>query len=267
VSDAAPYPPPQHVLRDLALEVESRPDDTATGWLQVTPHLVDGGGALDPGALAMLVDVLGGGLSIRAVLPDWAATADLALQLLGTDVAPGDTVQADARVVRKGRTTLVTEVDLMRTSDDAPLGWGSMTFSVLPRRDDTMEWRGDDGASQVTRTAFGTDGPQFTRPLVEAVGATVTEPGVVVLPYTDYIRNSFGAVQGGVVAMLGAIAGRSALGGPPVLDLHVAYLAQARTGPIVATADVLGPGAATVRLVDAGAGDRLTTVVHVGTAA
>jgi uncharacterized protein (TIGR00369 family) len=267
VSDAPVYPPPEHVLRDLALEIESRPDDTATGWLRVTPQLVDARGALDPGALAMLVDVLGGGLSIRAVLPDWAATADLALQLLGTHVAPGDTVQADARVVRKGRTTLVTEVDLRRTSDDATLGWGSMTFSVLPRRADTLEWNRDDGPSQVTRTSFGGDGPQFTRPLVDAVGATVTERGVVEMPYTDYVRNSFGAVQGGVVAMLGAIAGRSALGDAPVLDLHVAYLAQARTGPIVATADVLGPGAATVRLVDTGAGDRLTTVVHVGTAA
>lgn len=267
MSDVAPYPPPHHVLRDLALEVESRPGDTATGWLRVAPHLVDAGGALDPGALAMLVDVLGGGLSIRAVLPDWAATADLALQLLRTDVVPGDTVRADARVVRRGRTTLVTEVDLRAGSDDTTLGWGSMTFSVLPRRDDTLEWSPDDGPSQVTRTAFGTDGPQFTRPLVEAVGATVIEPGVVVLPYAEYVRNSFGAVQGGVVAMLGAIAGRSALGGAPVLDLHVAYLAQARTGPIVATADALGPGAATVRLVDTGAGDRLTTVVHVGTAA
>lgn len=267
MSDVAPYPPPHHVLRDLALEVESRPDDTATGWLRVTDHLVDAGGALEPGALAVLVDVLGGGLSIRAVLPDWAATADLALQLLGTDVAPGDTVRADARVVRKGRTTLVTEVDLHRTSDGTTLGWGSMTFSVLPRRADTLEWNRDDGPSQVTRTSFGTDGPQFTRPLVDAVGATVSERGVVEMAYTDYVRNSFGAVQGGVVAMLGAIAGRSALGDARVLDLHVAYIAQARTGPFVATAEVLGPGAATVRLVDTGAGGRLTTVVHVGTAA
>jgi acyl-coenzyme A thioesterase PaaI-like protein len=255
------------VLRDLALEIESRPDDSATGWLRVTPQLADAGGTLDPGALAILVDVLGGGLSIRAVLPDWAATADLALQLLGTEVAPGDTVRADASVVRRGRTTLVTEVDLRRTSDDTTLGWGSMTFSVLPRRADTLDWNRDDGPGQVTRTSFGADGPHPTRPLVDAVGATVTERGVVVLPYTEYVRNSFGAVQGGVVAMLGAIAGRSALGGARVLDLHVAYLAQARTGPLVARADVVGPGAATARIVDTGAGDRLTTVVHVGSAA
>lgn len=266
MSDVAPYPPPEHVLRDLALEVESRPDDTATGWLRVTPHVVGADGAIEPGALAMLVDVLGGGLSIRAVLPDWAATADLALQLLRADVTPGDVVRADARVVRKGRTTLVTEVDIR--VGDSTLGWGSMTFSVLPRRDDTLAWNGS--SNEVTRTAFGADADGFTRPLADAVGATVVRPGVVALPYSEYVRNSFGAVQGGVVAMLGALAGRDALGGAkagPVLDLHVAYLAQARTGPIVATAEVLAPSAASVRLVDAGAGDRLTTIVHVGVAA
>jgi acyl-coenzyme A thioesterase PaaI-like protein len=84
------------------------------------------------------------------------------------------------------------------------------------------------------------------------------------MPWSPYVRNSFGAVQGGVVAMPGAMAGTSALGDATLLDLHVAYLAQAREGPFVATAEVLAPGAATVRIVD---GSRLTTVVHVGTAA
>jgi acyl-coenzyme A thioesterase PaaI-like protein len=262
VSDAPQYPPPTHVLRDLALEVESRPDGTASGWLRVTSPLVLADGSVEPGALAALVDVLGGGVSIRSVAPDWATTADLTLQLVRTDVAAGGTIEGNVAVVRKGRTTLVLEVDLRRVDDRAPVGWGSMTFAVLPRRDDTLEW--NESPDEVTRTAFGADGDGFAAPMLDAVGATVVEPGVVSMPWSPYVRNSMGAVQGGVLAMLGAAAGRSALGDAPVLDLHVAYLAQAREGPVVATADVLAPGAATVLVRDA---ERVTTVVHVGAAA
>lgn len=255
------YPPPDHVLRDLALEVEGRPDGTATGWLPVTPAVLAPDGRVEPGALAILVDVIGGGLSIRSVLPNWVATADLTLQLVDTHVVAGDVVEATAAVVRKGRTTLVVELDLHAAG--AAVGWGSMTCAVLPRRDDTPAW--PDPSEEVTRTAFASDGSGFRVPLVDALGARVVEAGVVELPWSEYVRNSFGALQGGVVAMLGALAGRSALGqDTPVLDLHVAYVAQARTGPFVARAEVLGPGAATVRIVD---GDRLTSVAHVRAAA
>lgn len=258
-----PYPPPDHILRDVGLEVESRADGTATGCLPVRPELLAPGGALEPGVLAILVDVLGGGLAIRSVLPDWTATADLALQLVRADVSVGETVEAWAAVVRKGRTTLVIEVDLR--AGDEPLGWGSMTFAVLPRRHDTLEW--DAPSDEVARTVFTGERGRLPGPILDAIGAVRLASATVSMPFSGYVRNSFGAVQGGVVAMLGGASGRAALGERAMLDLHVAYLAQARVGPFVARAEVLAPTASTVTIVDTGADDRVAAVVHVGTAA
>ena len=98
------------------------------------------------------------------------------------------------------------------------------------------------------------------------------------MPVRPYSANSFGAVQGGVMALLAEVAGGQALGaarGDPVVvtDLQVAYLALGRVGPIVSRARVLPAGpdglprSAVVELVDAGLedGGRLATLVTVGT--
>ena len=137
-----------------------------------------------------------------------------------------------------------------------------MTFAVLPRRADTLAFPAP--TDEVVRTRFGGDGSGFRVPILDAVGATVVGPGVARLAWSPYVRNSMGAVQGGVVALLGGLAGRSAFDHAPVRDLHVAYLAQAREGPVVARAEVLARDAATVRITD---GERLAAVVHVGAAA
>jgi uncharacterized protein (TIGR00369 family) len=102
----------------------------------------------------------------------------------------------------------------------------------------------------------------------------------VSMPVGEYLVNSFGAVQGGVIALLGDVAGSEALGaaqgpgGQPALvtDLQVAYLALGRVGPMVSRARVLDDGSdgsrgsAVIELFDQGADERLTTVINVGTA-
>ena len=86
--DPPAYPPDRHILRDLAFTTEMGATDAARGWLEVGPFLRDDDGVTHAGAVATLVDALGGGLAAIAALPDWMATADLTLHLLARrDVA------------------------------------------------------------------------------------------------------------------------------------------------------------------------------------
>ena len=149
-----------------------------------------------------------------------------------------------------------------------------MTFAVLPGRGTTSPV-GDVRRTCPHRWAFtgaGLDGP-----VDDILGISVDDAaaGVVSLPVHDYLRNSFGAVQGGVMALLGR-GGRWPRcwapttrfeGVPVVTDLQVAYLALGRVGPIVSRSrrrpgGDSSSGSAVVELLDRGADDRLTTVIN-----
>jgi uncharacterized protein (TIGR00369 family) len=116
-------------------------------------------------------------------------------------------------------------------------------------------------------------------PVVDVLGISVDDAqrGIASLPVREYLRNSFGAVQGGVMATLAeaaalAMVGSSAAQSPGLTvatDLHVGYLALGRIGPIVTRSRLLdghhpsSGGAVAVELIDQGADRRLTTVVNV----
>jgi uncharacterized protein (TIGR00369 family) len=272
----APYPPARHVLRDLDVEMESRRDGSASAWMPVVPELVSPWGGPMAGVLATLVDMVAGGVSVRAAAPDWIATSDLSLSL--TRPAAGPQVEARAHVIRKGRTTLIVGVELLdapgegRPGSGPPVGVAMVSFSILPRRETTLVI----DPEAMSRTRFGGGGGRLDRHILEAIGIEVVDGrgGRLSLPLADYVRNSFGAVQGGIMGLVGEAAGAMAVAGAlgveaaATVDLHVAYLALGKVGPIVATASVRAcddvRGDATVHLVDAGAEGRLTTVVHVG---
>src|SRR5215813_7490283 len=111
----ATYPPERHLLRDLRLAFEHQDAGASRAWMPVVPELCADDGSVRAGALATLVDVIGGGLAAQAAQPDWIATADLTLHV--TDAVAGGTVEARARVAHAGRTTVVIEVSLH--GDDA----------------------------------------------------------------------------------------------------------------------------------------------------
>ena len=123
-------PAEQHILRDLQLAVEHRPDGTSTAWMPVTSHICHDSGAARAGVLGILVDVVGGGLAAVAARPDWIATADLTLHLTPRPVT-GE-IEAHGRVLRQGRTTVVVEVALQEAAGTS-LGFATMSFAVLPR--------------------------------------------------------------------------------------------------------------------------------------
>jgi uncharacterized protein (TIGR00369 family) len=278
-----PYPPAEHILRDLDLEVEVRPDATGSAWLPVSPHLLAANGGVQAGVLAILVDIVGGAIATRVLYPDRTATADLQLQLLRPTAGPE--VEARVSVLRRGRTTLVLEVVLLdapggrRPGEGAPNGWATMTYAVLPRNDDPPMMQ--PLPNKAERTTIGP--ASLSRPVLEAIGVERDDPRSdrVVLPLGDYVSNTFGALQGGVMALLGATAGSSAIevarglprGAASTVDLQVAYLAMGRVGPIVSEPDStmidVGTGtehaaSAVIRLLDRGGDDRLVAVVQVG---
>jgi acyl-coenzyme A thioesterase PaaI-like protein len=268
VLDSA-YPPAQHMLRDLALTVEHHEDGSSVGRLPVVDAVLDDHGRVRAGIIATLVDAIGGGLAAYAAAPGWIATADLDLQLTGV---PTDrpTVDAVGRVLRAGRSTVVIAVDLRVGA--RVLGLGTMTFAVLPRRD-TNPVMPVDRVRGPQSFLSGDASSGFAASALDAFGVRTVDAarGHLELVPGNYVENSLGAVQGGVVATIAERAGELALSGAagaplaPV-GLQITYLALAREGPIRTEVSVLGLaptwGSARVELFDDGAARR-TTVARV----
>jgi uncharacterized protein (TIGR00369 family) len=265
---AAVYPPDRHLLRDLRLQFEHVDDSTSRSWMPVVPELCADDGSVRAGALATLVDVIGGGLAATAAQPDWIATADLTLHVVGA--ATSGSVGAHARVVHAGRTTVVIEVELQDHAE-REIGLATMSFARLPRRDTNPDIRGERAAGLSTM-ALPTS--RLDGPLVDMLGARVVDAarGELEVPVGEWSLNSLGAMQGGAVATVidaaAEAAIRAAASEPLVVtDLQITYLALGRVGPIRTRVDVLdvrdGHARAHVELVDAGAESRVTSLARV----
>ena len=279
----AGYPTAGHLLGDIGMDAEVTTPTTARVRSRVTPEVSAPDGGVRAGVLATLVDVVGGAIGARALYPEWMATADLSISLVGPPVGP--CVEARGSLLRRGRTTLVVEALVAAVDEDGqdwvvdgrtadPVAWASMTFAVLPAREPGPSARM--AAEVPDRWSFG--GGRLGCSVLDALPVTVLDAGAgrVSVPVRPYLHNSFGAVQGGVIALVAEAAGAEALGAAQgrdgsamvVTDLQIAYLALGKVGPIVTSARVLATGpdgraGAVVELRDAGADDRLTTVVNV----
>lgn len=264
----AAYPPERHLLRDLRLAFEHGGDGTSRARFPVVPEVCGAGGSVGIGAVAVLVDVIGGGLAALAAQPDWIATADLTLHLTRA-VADGH-VEARASVLRAGRTTVVIDVDL-RDAREREVGVATMSFSVLPRRDTNLDVGGVRASGWTTMADAAS---RLHGPLLDELGLTVVDPhaGVVEVPMLDWSRNSMGAMQGGAVGAVAAAAAEaacSARAGATLVatDLQLTYLAFGKVGPIRTRADVTacddGRAVAQVDLVDVGSESRRTAVARV----
>ena len=255
------YPPEHHVLRDLAIEVQHG-RTRSRAWLPCPAEVRNDAGRVRIGALATAVDAVCGGMAAIAAAPGWIATADLTLHLLAPLEA--DELEATATVRRAGRTTVVMDAEVVASSrPDSVLAIGSLTFSVLERRDSNpvLDAPPDDGPAP--RRSFLGQTSRFSSPVYESCGFVDHGAGVVEVPVRDYVRNSLGGVQGGVLASLVDAASCSALGpGFETVDLHMTYLSLAKAGPIRAeavTERVSGDaGAVSVTLHDLGATRRTT---------
>lgn len=276
------YPPAGHLLRDLRIEIELA-RQSGRGWLPWCAEVAAADGGTRIGVLATLVDVVGGGVAMRAAPGRRVVTADLAVQRIRPPTASW--VEAELEVLRRGRSTLVADIALHDVGepgrDRGPMvGCGTLTFALLEGESKELARQMSDDTS---RTTFG--GGRLERPVVDAVGLIPSDSAsaAFTLPVVDYVRNSLGAAQGGVLAVAGDAVAVSAAGAAnatrvgeaTVVDLHVTYLALGRVGPLTARARLLDPGGeptgavtaptrrvAVVDIVDDGADARRAAIVH-----
>ena len=262
-----PYPPARHMLRDLRLEIWRRRGEV-TVRAPAAAGLRNRAGAVGAAALGVAVDVIGGNLALRAVQPDWAVTSTLDLHLLRPITGE---FEVAGRPLRAGTTQVVLDVEVSDGErGKEPGAIASMTFTRIPRRDNTMPFV----EGEQEQFAFGDDGSGLSAPFLEQIGCRVLDApaGVVELAVQDYVRNSVGALQGGaVVALVDAAAESVATArmaeGVATLDLSVHFLALGRVGPIRTRTDWLAgsPQDARLRveLVDTGQNDRRMAIAVV----
>ena len=261
---AIDYPPDQHVLRDLSLVVSPTGEGRAEARTELTPSLLRAGEPV-PGVLTTVVDALGGHLAMFAVVPDWMATGELTLHRWGTPVGA---LSYDGTVLRRGRTLLVVRVTA--ADERGPVAASTMTFAVLPRRAGTPALDPEALAALPRRMQLAPVGDPAAPPgvpaaLTAAIGYRVTSEGAEIA-VAPYVRNSFGALNGGIVAGLAETAAVGERAGV-ARQLTVHYLRQATAGPVVtrqrSLGDVGGLDGHEVEVVDRGADDRLCALATV----
>jgi uncharacterized protein (TIGR00369 family) len=258
------------MLRDLLISVEFQEKTRCVVRAPVVPEICTDRGGVHVGVVGTLVDVLGASLAIRALYPDWIATAGLSIYLTRPPIS--GTIVASGTVIRAGQSINVIDVDISEESSSSThpssaIGSAIMTFSRLPRRKDTIEVEAD----SVNGITFAVEGSGLSRRYLDEVGLQILDDtaGIVEIKMTEYVRNSFGAIQGGMVALLADIAGqcaaRAATGQPLITkDLTIHYLSQGKVGPFRTRARMLRQTNDTaltrVEVVDRGANDRLLMV-------
>lgn len=282
-SDAG-YPPVRHVLRDLDITTEYVAAKRSLSAAPVGDAVRDSAGRASLGFLAALTDVNSAMVALVSGQPDWTATISLSLHLTG--VVPGAAVVTDSRLVRAGSNIVVVHTSVWDAAGDADevfghlaaddepalpcVATGLLTFARIPRHASRAASTFDPGSMVGQRRRMTGDEPTPSGSLTDWIGLRVIDPvrGIVELDRADYVRNSFGTINGGVVGMIVQPAAELAVPGYAATDLEIQYLAQAKVGPARTLATVVrrtDHGAACdVRLVDAGNDDLLLALATVG---
>jgi acyl-coenzyme A thioesterase PaaI-like protein len=266
------YPPESHALRDLPFDIVAH----AAGHYRATIDLDAGlapDGVVSVAALATVVDVLAGSICMRTISPDWMATSSLALHL--GELPTSGLLHVDAGIARAGRTTVVVQITLRVVAGGAAAGGGVaggadagsavaggggdgnpavgdgvVSFSRLPRRDTNLDV-GDDEPEPGHRVSFALPDSGLRTTFEAAIGTTVLDAaaGVTSTAVLPYVQNSFGAVNGGIVAGIAGIAAAAVVdpgaatdrgaGAWRPNDLSVHYLSQVRSGAVATSATIV----------------------------
>lgn len=216
----------------------------------VDPHLLDEAGGLHVGVLLTVVDSVGGYLAGLSVQPDGIVTTSMTLRTgRRRHVGP---LLCEASVLRKGRTSVVVLISVTdEGDDDVAVASCVMTCAVLAREsaDPTFGHPADHPMAP----------PQAEPvPLVEFFGVQPGSGLVTRLEIGDYLRNTWGILHGGAIALLSDLAAVRAVrfdaasteGALSATDMVLHYLAPARVGPVEARCTVMGarPDASVVRV-------------------
>jgi len=248
---------------------EGAPDDPPSamgGRTPVDDHQRGAGGGLRTGGLLTGLDSLGGFTSGLAVLPRWIVTTSLMATV--SELAHVGPLRMRADVLRRGRNSVVTALDVVdEGAGDRHVAAATMTCAVLDPDAMTFDFR------RPFALAMPEPHPAPVPPL-EFFGIEPGEGPVTRLLLEDRLRNPWGILHGGAVAMLAdeaacraaVAAGRHGAGphGVAASDVVLHYLRPVRVGPVEARCTVLGTrdGRTAVRVAvhDVGSDDRLVTL-------
>jgi acyl-coenzyme A thioesterase PaaI-like protein len=203
-------------------------DERAHGRVEILPSFFKPGtDRVRIGVLATLVDMVAGSPAHAIINP----TIDLRVSLL--DGAPSSgPIDLVCFPVKVGQNLFVGETLLYVDDISRPFARSMVTFMNRPLPEATLR-----GGLPV--------GPLGAPTYDESLRLREPVPGTYEMDNHEIVRNGpAGTIQGGAQALLAELAGERALadeGDYDVVDLEIRYLNRVRTGPVLATGDVI-PG-------------------------
>ena len=256
--------------------------------IPIDPHERGPGGGMRAGALISVLDSVGGMMSGLSVLPRWIVTTNLMVRLARLDHA--GPLRVGGRVLRKGRTSVVSGMVVVDEGrDDVPVASAIATMAVLEPVE--MDLRFDRPVWVPAPVP-----PPEQVPIDEFFHFEPGSGPMTRLDLVEHLRNPWGILHGGAVAMLADEAATRATrairairairatapvrttsgaddapGGEPttpcVSGAVIQYVSPNRVGPIEARATVIGDRGqdvvVRVSMHDLGAGERLTALATV----
>jgi uncharacterized protein (TIGR00369 family) len=235
------------------------------GRAPVDDHQRGAGGGLSTGALLTSIDSLGGFLCGLSVQPEWIVTTSMMATI--AHLLHRGPLRLHGRVLRRGRNTVVAALDVFDEGDGLrAVAAATLTCAVLDPGDMDLH---------IERPfAIPMPPPARDAPAMEEFFGI--EPGagpVTRLELADRLRNPWGILHGGALAVLADVAACRAVasdrgdrsdGQVAAADTVLHFLRPVKAGPVEARCQVLGAcGDRTlvrVAVHDLGAGDRMVTL-------
>jgi acyl-coenzyme A thioesterase PaaI-like protein len=254
------YPPDRHFLRDLSIETDYLAADRLIATAPVDDVVRNGAGVAGLGFIAAVVDVAAANVALFASHPHWNATADLSIT--GTGWLREGPMAVESQLVRSGSNIVIVASDV-RDGRGERVATSLLAFARIPRSASASSAEFDPASLIGQQRRMESTVPPAPIPLRDRVGLKLVDAatGTVEIPNGDYVINSFGTINGGVLGVLFQAAAEAAVPGMVATDVQIHYLRQARSGPARTVLSVLrrtpDHAVCAVDAVDAGDGDRL----------
>jgi uncharacterized protein (TIGR00369 family) len=229
------------------------------GHAAAAAHLGNPGHGVRAGALLTMLDNVGGLCGGLAALPEgWVVSTNLSARTVGPP--PAGPLRIDARVLRQGRASVVTAVEIRdEGAGDVLVVDGVLTSAILVPQNGPPRW------SRPLVLARAEPLPEPVPMIPDWLRVQTIDATTVEMPLADALRNPWGILHGGAVACLIDLAAEHVTSGVTA-DVVLHFLAPNRIGPVRATARTVGTrGDGTVLRVevrDVGA-DRVTALAVV----
>lgn len=191
------------------------------------------GTGMRPGPLLTLLDSVGGLNAGLAALPDgWVVSTNLSARFV-THAHVGPLV-LESDVLRKGRNSVITSVRALDDGNDgAVVADGVLTSAVLVPEGGPPVWH-----RPVVLAALEPPAEGYPK-IADWIGSQPVDDMTLAMDLHESMRNPWGILHGGVVAMLIDLAVEHATGILPA-SVVMHFLAPNRVGPVHARATLVG---------------------------